>query len=108
MLLPYLMTRQLPYLDKNNECGLFARNSYEGAYTTLFRSVWLALIGTMLLRPSEQECVAYISGNRTTDPQQVLQAMQQSIDQMEQADKVPSVENQLNDMFQQLPPEQVK
>ena len=43
-----------------------------------------------------------------TDPQQVLQAMQQSIDQMEQADKVPSVENQLNDMFQQLPPEQVK
>lgn len=70
--------------------------------------VLVALIGTMLLRPSEQECVAYISGNRTTDPQQVLQAMQQSIDQMEQADEAPSVENQLNDMFQQLAPEQVK
>ena len=76
--------------------------------STAAACVLVALIGTMLLRPSEQECVAYISGNRTTDPQQVLQAMQQSIDQMEQADKVPSVENQLNDMFQQLTPEQVK
>ncbi len=76
--------------------------------STAAACVLVTLIGTMLLRPSEQECVAYISGNRTTDPQQVLQAMQQSIDQMEQADKVPSVENQLNDMFQQLPPEQVK
>lgn len=76
--------------------------------STAAACVLVALIGTMLLRPSEQECVAYISGNRTTDPQQVLQAMQQSIDQMEQADKVPSVENQLNDMFRQLTPEQVK
>lgn len=76
--------------------------------STAAACVVVALVGTILLRPSEQECVAYISGNRTTDPQQVMQAMQRSIDQMEQADEVPSVENQLNDMFQQLTPEQVK
>lgn len=70
--------------------------------STAAACVVVALIGT-LQRPSEQECVAYISGNRTTDPQQVLQAMQRSIDQMEQANEVPSMENQLNDMFQQLP-----
>ena len=63
---------------------------------------------SMLFLHREPECVAYIGGQRTTDPQQVTLAMHRSMEQMGQTADVPTVENQLNEMFQQLDQESEK
>ena len=57
---------------------------------------------SMFLQNREPECVAYIGGHRTTDPQQVTLAMHRSMAQMSRTAAAPTVENQLNEMFQQL------
>lgn len=56
----------------------------------------------------DSECVAYIGGHRTTDPQQVTLAMHRSMEQMSRTADVPTVETQLNEMFQQLEQEPQK
>lgn len=63
---------------------------------------------SMFLQNREPECVAYIGGHRTTDPQQVTLAMHRSMEQMSRTADVPTVENQLNEMFQQLDQESEK
>lgn len=63
---------------------------------------------SLMLQPKEPDCVAYIGGHRTTDPQQVTMAMHQSMEQMGNATDMSTLENQLNEMFQQLEPEPQK
>ncbi len=45
------------------------------------------------------ECVAYIDGQRTTDTELVMQAMEASMAKMDRADEETEMEAQLNDMF---------
>lgn len=46
--------------------------------------------------------VAYIKGNKTTNPEAVRQAMQSSIDEVMSPTGTPKMEQQLDDMFQTL------
>ena len=56
---------------------------------------------TVAFRP-EADCVAYIGGQRTTNPSLVTQAMRQSLEQMEAPSAAPTMESQLNDMLHTL------
>lgn len=53
------------------------------------------------------ECVAYINGQRTTDTELVMQAMEASMAKM-QTDDGPEMEAQLNDMFNTLESSDIK
>ncbi len=67
----------------------------------MLSSAW----GTIAYK-QHNECVAYINGQRTTDTQLVMQAMEASMAKMETDDD--KMEMQLNDMFNTLESSDVK
>lgn len=77
---------------------------------TLWRSVAAALLitaligsGTLIYDYRHPDCVAYVGGQRITDPAQVQQEMERTLqDALAPTADAPTMESQLNDMFSTL------
>ena len=48
----------------------------------------------------EDICIAYVNGNRVTDPAQVIQAMHHAMSHVQQVEPMTTVEEQLGSMFE--------
>lgn len=49
---------------------------------------------------SQDICIAYVNGNRVTDPTQVMQAMHRAMAHVQQVEPMATVEEQLGNMFE--------